>query len=155
MSSSTGRPPIISDGLPNNMTTTTTTTIHNPTIPPVLTIHKVSPSHVDGGGATITALDVRRQKEQELRNNDAYWSMRLAKQEKELQKTNSILEKEYDTAVSVLKFAFQQTFLKHFSFSLKVFEAVFKMLHPNINCHRAKNSKNVLSIVIRNIQIKH
>lgn len=48
---------------------------------------------------SLTALEVHRQKEEELRKNDAYWQTRLAKQEQDLQKTASTLEKEYNETV--------------------------------------------------------
>lgn len=47
----------------------------------------------------MTALDVRRQKEEELRKNDAYWENRLKQQELNLHRTNAILEKEYNETV--------------------------------------------------------
>lgn len=58
------------------------------------------PAVVYYGEPTITAIEVRRQKELELRNNDLYWAKRLTQLEQNLQKTNSILEKEYNSAVS-------------------------------------------------------
>ncbi|KAJ6644664.1 MICOS complex subunit MIC25 [Pseudolycoriella hygida] len=61
----------------------------------------------------ITALEVRRQKEQELRNNDLYWAKRLAQLEKTLQKTNSILEKEYNAAVDDVRSRFQNASPQH------------------------------------------
>lgn len=51
---------------------------------------------------TVTALEVRRQKEQELRNNDLYWQRRLQQQELQLKQTNAILEKEYNETVCVM-----------------------------------------------------
>lgn len=47
----------------------------------------------------MSALEVRRQKEEELRKNDQYWQARLKKQEQDLQKTAGILEKEYNETV--------------------------------------------------------
>lgn len=47
----------------------------------------------------MSALEVRRQKEEELRKNDLYWQGRLKKQEQDLQKTAAILEKEYNETV--------------------------------------------------------
>lgn len=47
----------------------------------------------------MSALEVRRQKEEELRKNDLYWQARLKKQEQDLQKTAAILEKEYNETV--------------------------------------------------------
>lgn len=48
----------------------------------------------------MTALEIRRQKEEELRKNDIYWQSRLKQQELDLKKTASILEKEYNETVS-------------------------------------------------------
>lgn len=53
------------------------------------------------GGATISALEVRRQKEEELRKNDQYWQTRLKQQEQDLKKTAVILEKEYNETVCI------------------------------------------------------
>lgn len=54
------------------------------------------------GGSTISALEVRRQKEEELRKNDQYWQTRLSKQEEDLKKTAAILEKEYNETVQTI-----------------------------------------------------
>lgn len=53
------------------------------------------------GGSTISALEIRRQKEEELRKNDQYWQARLKKQEEDLKKTAAILEKEYNETVLI------------------------------------------------------
>lgn len=47
----------------------------------------------------MSALEVRRQKEEELRKNNEYWQARLKKQEQDLQKTAALLEKEYNETV--------------------------------------------------------
>lgn len=65
------------------------------------------------GEPTITALEVRRQKEQELRNNDLYWAKRLTQLEHSLQKTNSILEKEYNAAIDDVRSRFQNASPQH------------------------------------------
>lgn len=49
---------------------------------------------------TITAMQVRKEKELELAANDKYWSERLKKQEEEFLKNNKILEKEFNDTVS-------------------------------------------------------
>lgn len=54
------------------------------------------------GEPTITAIDVRRQKDVELYNNDLYWAKRLAQQEQQHQKANAISEKEFSAAVRLL-----------------------------------------------------
>lgn len=53
---------------------------------------------------TITALEVRRQKEKELRENDLYWQKRLKEQEQTMQRTNLILEQEYNETVPISLF---------------------------------------------------
>lgn len=65
------------------------------------------------GEPTITALEVRRQKELELRNNDLYWAKRLAQLEHSLQLTNSILEKEYNAAIDNVRSRFQNASPQH------------------------------------------
>lgn len=51
------------------------------------------------GGYTLSAIDVRRQKEIELQQNDAMWRQRMAQLEQTLKKTNAIMETEYSSAV--------------------------------------------------------
>lgn len=86
------------------------------------------------GEPTITALEVRRQKEQELRNNDLYWAKRLSQLEQTLQKTNSILEKEYNAAVDDVRSRFQNAAPQHQLPPCKDFKekliACYKQ-HPN------------------------
>lgn len=65
------------------------------------------------GEPTITALEVRRQKEQELRNNDLYWAKRLSQLEQTLHKTNNILEKEYNAAIDDVRSRFQNASPQH------------------------------------------
>lgn len=48
-------------------------------------------------------MQIRREKEQELRANDVYWTKRLQTLEANLQKTNQILEKEYNDAVMLFR----------------------------------------------------
>lgn len=50
----------------------------------------------------MTALEIHRQKEEELRKNDAYWQGRLVKQETDLKKTATTLEEEYNQTVRPL-----------------------------------------------------
>lgn len=57
----------------------------------------------------MSALEVRRQKEEELRKNDLYWQARLKKQEQDLQKTAAILEKEYNETVCGIVLKVQMT----------------------------------------------
>lgn len=52
------------------------------------------------GEPTATAVDVRRQKDAELRANDAYWTKRLASQEQQQLKHNALREREFNAAVS-------------------------------------------------------
>lgn len=73
------------------------------------------------GGSTMSALEVRRQKEEELRKNDDYWQARLKKQEQDLQKTAALLEKEYNETVQ-----FVEIFLPHLDeFHLKPITCLF------------------------------
>ncbi|TMW47960.1 hypothetical protein DOY81_006961 [Sarcophaga bullata] len=50
-------------------------------------------------GHTLSAMDMRRQKEIELQQNDAMWRQRMAQLEETLKKTNAIMENEYSSAV--------------------------------------------------------
>lgn len=50
-------------------------------------------------GFTLSAADVCRQKELELKKNDETWQERMSQLEESLQKTNDVMEKEYSTAV--------------------------------------------------------
>ncbi|KAI8129987.1 hypothetical protein FF38_11820 [Lucilia cuprina] len=50
-------------------------------------------------GHTLSAMDVHRQKEVELQQNDAMWRQRMAQLEQTLKKTNAIMETEYSSAV--------------------------------------------------------
>lgn len=49
---------------------------------------------------SITSMQVKRDKEAELKLNDIYWNKRLTALEENLKKTNQIMEKEYEDAVS-------------------------------------------------------
>ena len=51
---------------------------------------------------TITAMQVRKEKEVELSANDQYWGERLKKQEDEFLENNKILEKEFNDTVSTI-----------------------------------------------------
>lgn len=51
---------------------------------------------------TITAMQVRKEKEAELFANDQYWANRLKKQEDEFLKNNKIMEKEFNDTVSLI-----------------------------------------------------
>ena len=55
-----------------------------------------------GGGSTITALQVRKEKEAELFANDQYWANRLKNQEAEFLKNSKIMEKEFTDTVGVV-----------------------------------------------------
>lgn len=65
-----------------------------------------------GATATVTAIEVRRQKDAELRANDAYWAKRLAAQEQAQLKTNGIQEKEFNAAVRIMSHLFYRFFLR-------------------------------------------
>ena len=51
-------------------------------------------------GATMTAMQVRKEKEAELMKNDQYWAKRLTNQEAEFLKNSKIMEKEFSETVS-------------------------------------------------------
>lgn len=51
-------------------------------------------------GATMTAMQVRKEKEAELMKNDQYWANRLKNQEAEFLKNSKIMEKEFSETVS-------------------------------------------------------
>ncbi|XP_037948173.1 MICOS complex subunit Mic25 [Teleopsis dalmanni] len=66
---------------------------------PTVVYQSSQPTYVLGGGTTESAVDVRRQKQHELEENDAMWRKRMSQLEDTLKKTDSIMEKEYATAV--------------------------------------------------------
>lgn len=73
-----------------------------PAIVPPTVVYQAPPPHtvyVAPSGITITAADMVRQKEAELTQNDAMWRQRLVELEETLKKTNTIMEKEYSSAV--------------------------------------------------------
>lgn len=65
------------------------------------------PPGIAYGEPTITAIEVRRQKEAELTQNDLYWQERLGNLEQTLNRTNTIMEKEYSAAVEDVRKRFQ------------------------------------------------
>ncbi|XP_055586626.1 MICOS complex subunit MIC19 [Uranotaenia lowii] len=73
------------------------------------------PPSTDGiyGEPSITSMQVLRQKEQELRANDIYWTKRLQNLESNLKKTNQILEKEYNDAIVDVKKRFESSAVDH------------------------------------------
>lgn len=58
------------------------------------------PTIVYQGATTITAMQVRKEKEAELFANDQYWANRLANQQAEFTKNSKIMEKEFNETVS-------------------------------------------------------
>lgn len=66
----------------------------NPSIPPSAMYH---------GELPFTSMQVRQEKERELRENDVYWTQRLKTLEANLAQTNQVLEKEYNDAVTDVK----------------------------------------------------
>lgn len=58
------------------------------------------PTIVYQSSPTITALEVRKEKEAELYANDQYWANRLQNQEAEFLKNSKIMEKEFIETVS-------------------------------------------------------
>lgn len=59
------------------------------------------PTIVYHGASTITAMQVRKEKEAELFANDQYWANRLKNQEAEFLKNSKIMEKEFNDTVSL------------------------------------------------------
>jgi len=57
-------------------------------------------------GSTLSSQDVRREKEIELEKNDALWRERMTKLEETLQKTNTIMEEQYSTALNNVRSRF-------------------------------------------------
>lgn len=55
-------------------------------------------------GTTMTALQIRKEKEAELFANDQYWANRLKNQEAEFLKNSKIMEKEFNETVSAMRF---------------------------------------------------
>ncbi|XP_065094277.1 MICOS complex subunit mic25-a-like [Ochlerotatus camptorhynchus] len=91
------------------------------------------------GEPSLTSMQVRREKEQELRANDIYWTKRLQTLEANLQKTNQILEKEYNDAIVDVKKRFDSTAVAHQlppcqDLKAKVVECYKKNQHETLNC---------------------
>lgn len=86
-----------------------------PTSPSISTPQTTSPSTVAAAAAaaaalrppypkltgepTVTSMELRRQKETELRENDQFWKARIAQLEANINKTNEVMEKEYTAAI--------------------------------------------------------
>lgn len=67
---------------------------------PTIIYQNAPPVYIQGGGGhTMSAIDVRRQMEDSLKQNDEHWQQRMAQLEETLKKTNAILEQEYSAAV--------------------------------------------------------
>lgn len=64
-------------------------------------MHQAGPIISYHAAPTITAMQVRKEKEAELLANDQYWANRLKKQEEEFLKNNKIMEKEFNDTVSL------------------------------------------------------
>lgn len=57
------------------------------------------PQLVSGGEPSMTSLQIRQQKEAEIRNNDAYWERRIAKLQESNSRVARKLEEEYEAAI--------------------------------------------------------
>uniref|UniRef100_A0A2M3Z380 Putative head-elevated expression protein n=1 Tax=Anopheles braziliensis TaxID=58242 RepID=A0A2M3Z380_9DIPT len=66
-----------------------------------------SAASVFHGELPLTSLQVRQEKERELRENDIYWTKRMKALEANLKQTNQVLEKEYNAAVADVKKRFE------------------------------------------------
>lgn len=91
------------------------------------------------GEPSLTSMQVRREKEQELRANDVYWTKRLQTLEANLHKTNQIMEKEYNDAIVDVKKRFESTAVAHQlppcqDLKAKVVECYKKNQHETLNC---------------------
>lgn len=113
-----------------------------------------------GGDSTITALEVRRQKELELRENDLYWQKRLHQQEESLRQTVAILASEYNKTVS--QTSVSRGFLRDISSlyaflhfgplircSTKSFGNNSNKRLPTTSCRRAETTKRKSSIATK------
>lgn len=67
---------------------------------PAPVIQQAPTTIVYQGAPTITALQVRKEKEAELFANDQYWANRLKNQEAEFLKNSKIMEQEFNDTVS-------------------------------------------------------
>lgn len=70
--------------------------------------HHPPPSIVYQSASTITAMQVRKEKEAELFANDQYWANRLKKQEDEFLKNNKIMEKEFNDTVRTVQVIYEK-----------------------------------------------
>ena len=68
---------------------------------PAPVIHQQPQTIVYQGAPTITAMQVRKEKEAELFANDQYWANRLKNQEAEFLKNSKIMEQEFNDTVSL------------------------------------------------------
>ncbi|XP_067625457.1 uncharacterized protein Chchd3 [Eurosta solidaginis] len=66
---------------------------------PTIVYQSAPTGYVAPTGLTITAADMARQKEVELKENDDMWRQRMTELEQTLKKTNALMEKEYSSAV--------------------------------------------------------
>lgn len=96
-----------------------------------------APAVVYYGEPTITSLEVRRQKEEELRNNDIYWAKRLQQQEENLKQTSLLLEKEYKNTIEEVRKRFE-----HNSAHIQVF-ACKDLKTKLIECYKANGSQTL------------
>lgn len=101
-------------------------------------IHPPRQTVIYQSAPTITAMQVRKEKEAELSANDQYWGERLKKQEDEFLKNNKILEKEFNDTVSTVPF--------HWKFMLNLFHLLF---------FRLLKSRTVLNIHLLPIKLHH
>lgn len=97
------------------------------------------PAAAGYGEPSLTSMQVRREKEQELRANDIYWTKRLQSLEANLQKTNQIMEKEYNDAIVDVKMRFESTAIVHQlppcqDLKTKVVECYKNNQHESLNC---------------------
>lgn len=66
-----------------------------------------APAFLHYAEPSLTAMQVRNEKEAELRANDEYWRKRLQQTEINLKQTNAVMEKEYNETISNVKKLFE------------------------------------------------
>lgn len=106
---------------------------------------------------------MRRQKEEELRKNDLYWSQRLKAQEESLKQTQFLLETEYQKTVSLnLKYFIWVWIISlfvlffHLYFRLRKYASVSNTpTQATCKCPLARTSNLSWSNAIRQIQNKY
>ncbi|KAL5276851.1 hypothetical protein ACFFRR_002203 [Megaselia abdita] len=99
----------LKQGLQNKASSSTSTPVekHEPALAPTPTrAPEVRHVVVPASGyrePSLTAIELKKKSEQQLRENDQYWRQRMNALEGSLNKTNAVLEKEYSQAMLDVK----------------------------------------------------